>query len=160
MVRSGAIVAISAASGMLLMWLALPILYPPWKNPDQPAFSDLRKFTAPPEGDDAAMERYAAQEDRRREQAETLIGDHLRIIIPGERRSTQWFVAQGAKFIQRALDECYLILHHDLYDRYVEALGADEVDSTVRYVPSLKQKTSCANAYRAEAISKGIKLDF
>jgi len=153
-------IAVSVACGMVLMWLAMPALRPGWQNPDQAAFSDLHKFTDPPEGDAAAMERYEAMEEKRRARAETLIGDRLRIIVPEERRSTEWFVAQGAKVVQRALNECYLVLHHDLYARYVEALGEDEVEGRARYGPNLKQKTSCANAYRAEATLKGIILDF
>lgn len=153
-------IAVSVACGMVLMWLAMPILRPVWKNPDQPAFSDLHKFTAPPEGDAAAIKRYEALEEKRRARAETLIGDRLRIITLDERHNSEWFVAQGAKLVQRALNECYLLLHHDLYARYVEALGEDEVEGRARYGPNLKQKTSCANAYRAEAILKGIELDF
>lgn len=153
-------IAVSAACGMVLMWLAMPVLRPAWENPDQPAFSDLRKFTAPPEGDAAAMKRYEALEEKRRARAETLIGDRLRIITPEERRSPEWFIEQGARVVQRALNECYLVLHHDLYARYVEALGEDEIESSTRYSPNLKQRTSCANAYRADAAIKGIALDF
>jgi hypothetical protein len=153
-------IALAFAGGMVLMWLALPVLYPPWKNPDQPAFSDLRKFTTPPEGDDAAMKRFAALEEERAARAETLIGDRLHIITFEERRSTEWFVERGAAFVQKALVECHLILHSELYRRYVAALGEDKVDKTVRYSANLKQRTSCANAYRAEAALKGIKLDF
>jgi hypothetical protein len=106
------------------------------------------------------MKRYVALEEKRRARAETLIGDRLRIITPGERRSADWFVSQGAKTVQRALDECYLVLHHELYALYVDALGADEIEKSVLYGPNLKQRTSCANAYRADATIKGIKLDF
>lgn len=155
-----ALIAIAFAGGMVLMWMAMPVLYPPWQNPDQPAFSDLRKFTAPPEGDEAAMERYTTQQDKLSAQAETLIGDPLRIIVPEERRSTQWFLERGAAVVRKALIECHLVLHHELYARYVAALGEDEIDKSVLYGPNLKQRTSCANAYRADAAIKGIPLDF
>lgn len=145
--------------GGAVSWLLLPITSPVTPLPDKETFREIRQLKDSPK-DPAMLDEYEIQDSKRRYRAETLIGDKLQIITPEERHSIDWFIGRGPKFVGRALDECYLILHHDLYDAYVAALGADEIEGSLRYTPNVIQLTNCAHARRAYAALTGREVRF
>jgi len=158
----GRTIAVSIGAMLLggaVSWLLLPIISPVTPLPDKETFGEIRKLQDSPD-DPAVLDEYEIQDSKRRYRAETLIGDKLQIITPEERHSVDWYIERGVKFIGRALDECYLILHHDLYDAYVAALGTDEIVGSLRYTPNVIQRTNCAHAGRAYAALTGREVTF
>lgn len=158
----GRTIAISVGAllvGGIVGWLFLPILSPVAPLPDKETFGEIRELRDSPRNP-AELDEYEIQDSKRRYRAETLIGDRLQIITADERRSVDWFTERGVKFVARALDECYLVLNHKLYDAYVAALGEDEIEGTLRYTPNVIQLTNCAHARRAYAALTGREVTF
>lgn len=145
--------------GGMASWLLLPVTSPVAPRPDKETFSEIRKLQESPT-DPAIFDEYEIEDSKREYRASTLIGDKLRIITADKRHSVEWFAERGIKFVNQALDECYLILHHKLYDAYVAALGPDEITGSLRYTPNLIQKTNCAHARRAYAALTGREVVF
>ena len=108
-----------------------------------------------------------SSEDRR-ERAEQLLGKPLEYITPDVLRGEAWYAKQGRAVVERAMDECYLLLEYHQYAH--EDVPADEQaelaeggwgeDVLAVPTPTTQQTAHCLGVYRACFAMHGMKFEF
>lgn len=139
------IMAIACVVGALAAWLFMPTVQPVPVKRDMPVFEP----NAEREGREDTTVPWAMSNEKRRLRAEQLIGKPLKLIAPDVVHSEAWYREQGSQVIERAMDECYLLLeyyqyaHEDAPEEYAEDVagegGWEEQLNALTNPPTTKQ---------------------
>jgi hypothetical protein len=94
--------------------------------------------------------------EKRRMQAESLVGQNFKYISKDEVFSTSWFTEKGPQAIERAMDECAIITNEELFVQHVMASADSSASDTEEDLdviahlqatrPTFKQLRNCVNA--------------
>ena len=165
------LIAIACVIGALIGWLFMPTVQPAPVKRDMPVFEPNAERA---EKEDTTVP-WAMSSEKRRARAEQLIGKPLKFIAPDVVHSEAWYGEQGKQVIERAMDECYLLLeyhqyaHDDAPEEYAEdtadeagwdEAGWEEQLSALTNPATTKQMKNCLNVYRAYHAMHGRKFEF
>lgn len=160
------IIAFAAFVGAIGTWFFIPTVQKVPVNKDMPIFASDRDPTERPDAVDPPKGMMSSED--RRERAEQLIGESLKYITPDAVRGETWYAEQGKAIIERAMDECYLILEYHQYahedapaGEHAElAEGGWGEEILTLPTPTTQQTANCLNVYRAYFAMHGKKFEF
>ena len=154
------VIVIACAAGAVVTWFFIPTI-----QVGDASTGTVTEKKAEPDGP-RLIKTPIMSESKRRTRAEQLVGDELRYATGKSIRSVDWFKEQSVQIIERAMDECFLVLDPMLYAQHVQAQRGDDLASgnvTMKDLfprPNLRQVVACKNVMVAYAELHGKKIDF
>lgn len=150
----GRIIIIGAAAflGVLVALISFTRVTPVQPDPEMPVFGQKSNRTVSNDWNGKPIPNLL--DENRRARAEQLVGEPLIYITNGRVISVDWLVDKGPNAVQRAMDECFLLVDETLSAEHVHALlEADledgELDESMGFQMSVSQWRSCENAAQA-----------
>jgi hypothetical protein len=154
------VIAIACVAGAVVTWFFIPTI-----QVGGASTGTVEEKQAEPEGP-RLIKTPMMSESKRRTRAEQLVGDDLRYATGKSIRSVDWFKEQSMQTIERAMDECFLVLDPMLYAQHVQERRDEDIDSgkvTMKDLfprPNLRQVMACKNVMVAYLELHGKKIDF
>lgn len=158
------VIVIACAAGAVLTWFFIPTI--PVGDASTDASTDVPAAAENKASEARIITTPMMSESKRRTRAEQVVGDELRYATGKQIRTVDWFKQQSMQVVERAMDECYMVLDPLMYAEHVHARqdgDADRGNVSMKDLfpqPNLRQVVACKNVMLAYAELHGKKIDF